>query len=333
MVSKDPKISTLVSVIIPAYNAEQFLGQAIQSVLEQTFLPHEIIVIDDGSTDRTREVMKAFGSNIRGLYQQNAGPSAARNAGIRVAQGNLICFLDADDLWTSDKIKEQINFMEKNPDIGLLCSDHEEFDGSGVVLPSFVKKKEEFFGPTIIGNNPIRNAFVKLLSLNFISTPTVMVRKECLEASGLFDESLWSVEDRDLWLRIAANFSIACMEGIYCRRRVHHLNISKEKELSVRGRIRVLEKNWELFPALAPSGFWRGHLADCYCQFGYLLLENNQRWSALKAGILSLKHILLEGFNGKSWRITPWWKSVGLIPAALLGWKISRAFWQPIKEL
>ncbi|HEV8051797.1 MAG TPA: glycosyltransferase family A protein, partial [Parachlamydiaceae bacterium] len=92
---------SLISVVIPAYNAEQFIGQTIQSVLDQTYPCHEIIVVDDGSTDSTKEVLKRFDGSIRYLYQQNKGPSAARNAGIQVAQGEFICFLDADDCWTS----------------------------------------------------------------------------------------------------------------------------------------------------------------------------------------------------------------------------------------
>jgi hypothetical protein len=319
------------SVIIPAFNAERFIGKAIQSVLDQTYRCHEIIVIDDGSTDRTKEVLKTFDGKIRCLYQQNKGPSAARNAGMQVAQGDLICFLDADDLWTPEKIKVQCEFMEQNPDIAFVCSDHEEFDADGIVLESFLRKKEKTLGPNIIGKNPVKDAFKMLLMMNFISTPTVMLRKSCLEKTGLFDESLWSIEDRDLWLRIAAHFPIACLPGVFCRRRVHHTNISKEKELSLRGKIKVLEKNWELFPSFTPSSLVRSLLADSYCQFGYLLLEKNQRWGALKAGIWSMKHTLLQAFDGSSCRSTPWWMSVGLIPAALLGWKLSRSLWQPLK--
>lgn len=325
--------SPLVSVIIPAYNADQFIAQAIQSALNQTYRSYEIIVVDDGSTDTTKEVLATFGDNIHCLYQENRGPSAARNAGIKIAQGKYICFLDADDLWTSDKLRVQCEFMEQNQDVAFACSDHEEFDAGGIVLRSFLEKKEETLGPNIIGKNPVENAFIKILSMNFISTPTIILRKTCLEKVGLFDEGLWSIEDRDLWLRIAANFPIACIPGICCRRRVHQANISKVKELSLSGKIKVLEKNWKLFPGLAPVGLWRSQLAECYCKFGYLLLEKNQRGSALKAGILSLKHIVLQGTSGPSCRETPWWMSVGLIPSALLGWKISRFLWHPLKRL
>lgn len=322
----------LVSVIIPVYNAEKFIGPAIQSVLNQTFSNYEIIVINDGSTDGTREVLKSFVGKIRYLSQKNKGPSAARNLGIQIARGDLICFLDADDLWVSDKLEVQVTFMENHPDIGLLCSDHEEFDHKRIVLQSFLKKKEDSLGSNIIGKIPIDDPFLKLILLNFISTPTVMVRKKCFDKIGIFDESLRSIEDRDLWLRIAANFSIACLPGICCKRRVHQANISKNKELSLKGRIRVYERNWKLYPTLAPNCIWHSQLADTYCQLGYHLLQNNQRKSAMKLGFLSLKHLLQKGIGISIPRSPSLWSSLGLLLASTFGWKISRALWKSLKR-
>lgn len=322
---------SLMSVIIPAYNAERFIGQAIQSVLDQTYCCHEIIVVEDGSTDRTKEVLKRFDGTIHCLYQKNKGPSAARNAGIKAAQGEFICFLDADDLWTPEKLEVQLGFMEANPDIALVFSDYEEFNEEGLIFSSFLALKHQTFGACPIMAGPLDNAFEKLVLENFIPTPTVMVRKSCLEKTGLFDEEIWSVEDRDLWLRISASFRIACIPRIFCKKRVHQKQVSKQTELALLGKIRVLEKNWKHFPCLVPDLIWRRKLADSYCQLGYLWLQNNQRGRALKAGILSLKHISLQGVGGTSWKSTPWWMSVGLIPAALLGWKFSRSLWQTLK--
>jgi glycosyltransferase involved in cell wall biosynthesis len=324
-------MASLISVIIPTYNSEKFIGQAIQSVLEQTCQPYEIIVIDDGSTDKTKEALIPFIGKITYIFQGNQGPSAARNAGIKAATGDLICFLDADDLWTPDKLARQLAFMEVQPDIGMVCSDHEEFDENGVVLPSFLKKKEETLGPNIIGENSVCNAFRMLLLMNFVSTPTVMVRRVCFESTGLFDEKLWSIEDRDMWLRMAAHFPIACLPGVCCRRRVHSANISKKKELSLQGKITVLEQNWKRFPALVPPGLWRSLLADLYCQFGYHLLQHDRRRAALKAGLRSLGHRMRQGLRNSDRKETSWLMSAGLIPAALLGWKRSRSVWQSFK--
>ena len=324
---------SLVSVIIPAYNAEQFIEQTIQSVLGQTHPCLEIIVVDDGSTDRTQEVLKKFDGKVHCLLQQNKGPSAARNAGIQAAQGDFICFLDADDLWSPEKLEVQLAFMEANPDIALVCSDYEEFNEEAIVLSSFLAEKHHMFPTCPIVAGPLDNAFEKLVFENFVGTPTVMLRKSCLEKAGVFDEEIRSVEDRDLWLRISAWYRIACIPQIFCKKRVHQMNVSKQTELALRGKIRVLEKNWKLFPQLVPDRMWRTHLAEAYCQLGYLLLEKNQRKAALKAGMLSLKHMVFRSHRDTSLKLTPWWMSVGLIPAALLGWKLSRSLWQPLKEL
>ncbi len=119
---------SIVSVIIPAYNAEQFISQAIQSVVEQTYQSQEIIVADDGSTDKTGDILKEFDHKVRCIYQEKQGPSAARNANIKVWQGKYICFLDADNLWTSEKMDMQLSFLASKSDIALVFSNHEEFN-------------------------------------------------------------------------------------------------------------------------------------------------------------------------------------------------------------
>ena len=327
------KQSPLVSVIIPVYNAEQFVAQAIQSALAQTYRSYEIIVIDDGSTDKTKSALETFGDKIHCLYQENKGPSAARNAGMRIARGKYICFLDADDLWTPEKLEVQVSFMEKNDDIALVFSDHEDFNEDGIILSSFLGEKQKTFGLFPIKVGPIGNAFGKLVLENFISTPTVMFRKFCLEKVGLFDEEIRSVEDRDLWLRISAMFTIACIPKIFCKRRVHKTNISTLREISLRGKIRVLEKNWKLFPHLVPEPVWQKELADCYLSFGFILLQKERKWDAFQAGVKNLSYVW-ESING-CWSIRFWpviFKSIGLLCATLLGWKVSRFLWKPIDK-
>jgi glycosyltransferase involved in cell wall biosynthesis len=323
----------LVSVIIPAYNAEEFIAQAIQSVVAQTYRSHEIIVVDDGSTDKTRDILKEFDGQIRCVYQENRGPSAARNAGINLAQGRYICFLDADDLWTPDKLEVQFAFMEANPDIAFVFSDHEEFNEEGVVLSSFLGEKHKTFSSFPIVAGCLENAFGKLVLENCISTPTVMVRKTCLEKTGLFDEEIWSVEDRDLWLRIAAHCNVACLPNIFCKRRVHQSNISKQSELTLHGRITILERNRRNFPFLVPSEIWDCELANHYCQLGYLLLQKGERKRALRAGSTSLAYALRHITKRRMVSFYPWRLGIGLIPASLLGWQCSRSLFRPMKGL
>lgn len=323
----------LISVIIPAYNVEQFISQAIQSVLAQTCRPHEIIVVDDGSTDNTKEVLRQFDGKIRFLYQQNKGPSAARNAAINLSQGELICFLDADDLWTPDKLDEQLAFMEAHPEIAMVFSDHEEFNEEGIVLASYLGEKRKAFQDFPIKIGPIDNAFEKLVIENFISTPTVMLRKSCLEKTGLFDEAIRSVEDRDLWMRISAAFPIACIPSIYCKRRFHEGNISRQQELALQGRIRILEKNWNLFPQLVPDAIWRAQLADDYCSLGFLALQKGERWIALPTVWKCLTYGVISGIKNQSLGLSKILRSLGLVVATVLGWRLSRLLWRASQKV
>lgn len=324
----------LISVIIPAYNAERFVGQAIQSVLAQTCQPHEIIVVDDGSTDKTKDVLESFQDHIHYVFQQNKGPSAARNAGIQMAQGELICFLDADDLWTPEKLEVQLAFMQAYPEIEMVFSDHEEFNEEGIVLASYLGEKRKAFQSFPIGIGPIDHAFGKLVIENFISTPTVMLRKSCLEKTGVFDEEIRSVEDRDLWMRISAAFPIACIPRVFCKRRFHGENISRQHEQALQGRIRVLAKNWKLFPHLVPDAVWCTQLADYYCSLGFLLLQKGRKWDAFQVGVKNFSNSLGGGYGYRS-LLEPYLmvKSLGLLGAAMLGWNVSRFLWNLIKKM
>lgn len=326
----------VVSVIIPAYNAEGFIAEAIQSVLEQTYQSYEIIVVDDGSTDKTKDILKGFNSQICCLYQENRGPSAARNAGIAVSQGTYICFLDSDDLWIPHKLEAQLEFLESHQDIDLVFSDHQDFaeeDEDFVVPCSFLDEKKKRFGEGLVTEVPIHDAFLKLVQENFISTPTVMLKKTCFGKVGLFDENLWSVEDRDLWLRVAVSFNLACLPRVFCKRRIHKSNISKESELTLYARIKVLEKNRRDFPHFIPSEIWDSELANHYCQIGYILLQKGLRRKALKAGFTSLGYALRQLTKDRVLSLNSWSLVIGLIPAVLLGWRFSRFLFQPIKEV
>src|SRR5882762_2853867 len=215
MRAKTPRVS----VIIPTYNSGRFIVQAVQSVLDQTYRQFEIIVIDDGSTDATKDILRDFDGYIRYFYQENRGPSAARNAGIEIAGGDYICFLDADDIWMPNKLAVQLAFMAQYDDIGLVFSDEEEVDLDTGLHRSILAKTG--FRSDIVSQIPMQDAFKKLLIENFIPTSTVMARTTCFIKAGLFDESLRVVEDRDMWLRIAAYFTIACVPVILGKKRAH----------------------------------------------------------------------------------------------------------------
>ena len=126
----------VVSAIIPTYNFGRFLGEAIQSVLDQTFTDFELIVVDDGSTDDTREVVGSFNdSRIRYIYQENRGLPAARNTGIKASRGEYIAFLDSDDIWLTQNLELKVKSLDSHPDAGLVCSDGYNFDdATGAII-------------------------------------------------------------------------------------------------------------------------------------------------------------------------------------------------------
>lgn len=205
----------LVSVIIPAYNSGKYIAQAIDSVLGQTYGPIEIIVINDGSTDDTGDIVKAYGDKVRSIHQENQGPSAARNAGITGAKGEYIAFLDADDAWLPGKIEKQVKVMEKRPELGLVCSGSYVVDKDDRVITEWNMPESG------------EETFESVYDQNFILCLTVMVRKECLDKVGLFDGSLFLSQDYDLWLRIIKHYPFHYVNEPLARYRVHSTNITR----------------------------------------------------------------------------------------------------------
>ena len=277
----------LVSVIIPAYNSAGFICQALQSALEQTYGHHEIIVVDDGSSDETRQILSKFQGRLKYFYQENRGAAAARNTGIMAAHGDFLCFLDADDLWVSNKLELQLAFLKRHRDIGLLSSRCRKIIDQGAPYTPLAAKALKG-GAARIFSAP--EAFPELVKTNFIPTSTVMIRKECFERVGLFDPHLTPVEDRDMWLRISAHFGVAHLPWVLCDKRLHHSNISNDKARMLYTRAKVLEKNRELFPGIAPSKLWNRQLAKLYAKAGRLSLIQDQREEARRAAVRSLKN-------------------------------------------
>lgn len=320
----------LVSVIIPTYNSGAFISQAVRSVLDQTYRRYEVIVIDDGSTDGTRDILCEFDAHINYLYQENRGPSAARNAGIKAARGEYISFLDADDIWLPDKLEHQVHFIQQNRDLGLVFSDEEAFDGERVLYRSLLANT--LFYSAITSQKPIREAFSKLMIENFIPTSTVMVRSKCFKKAGLFDESLQVSEDGEMWSRIAAYFGIGCLTQILGRKRVHQSNISSNAELTLQCRIRVWEKARSLFPSLAPASILNTLLANTYLQLGYMLLARDVRKEARLAAVKSLNYAA-RSIAGKKFaeNVLPsyqWALGFGLILFTFLGRQVTQSLWQ-----
>lgn len=181
--------STPVSVIIPTHNRADFLAQAIDSVLSQTYTNFELIVVDDGSGDETQPLLSSYGKALTALRQENRGPAAARNTGIRAARHPLLAFLDSDDQFTRHKLALQVAAMEAQPEM-LISHTRETWFCNGHHRNQ--KKQHAKEGGDIFARN---------LALCMVGMSTVMVRQELFERVGLFDETFPCCEDYEFWLR------------------------------------------------------------------------------------------------------------------------------------
>ena len=189
-----------ISVIIPTYNRKKTLARAIQSVINQSLSPFEILIIDDGSNDGTEEWVKENFQNIKYIYQNNRGVSSARNIGIENANGDWVAFLDSDDEWLSNKLHEQVIAIESNPKIKFFHT-NEIWIRNGVRVNQ-MKKHKKYGG----------HIFEKCLDICRVSPSSVLIQKEVFDNIGVFDESLRVCEDYDLWLRITSKYPVVFLD-------------------------------------------------------------------------------------------------------------------------
>ena len=202
-----------ISVVIPTYNRAQFLKESVDSVLCQTYNDFELIIIDDGSKDKTKEVIASYQkTNIRYIFKEHRGVSSARNLGISEARGEYIAFLDSDDLWMPKKLALQKNFMETNPKYSL-CYTEEIWIRKGIRVNA-CKKHKKYSG----------DIFDKCLPLCIISPSSAMIRSDILRSLGGFDEELPACEDYDLWLRLTLKYPVYLIEKQLILKRGGHAN-------------------------------------------------------------------------------------------------------------
>jgi len=190
----------MVSVIIPTYNRAAFVCEAINSVFSQTFKDYEVIIVDDGSTDNTKEVLNSYCRNIKYVFQENQGASAARNTGLKQSKGNYIAFLDSDDMWLPSKLQKQVNILDRHENVGLVYSNIAYCDELGNIQ-SVASKSKMFLSGYLFKEVLLRKVMCGY-------PPTWLIRKTCFDAIGYFDTSLKMSEDRDFSVRIAKQYKI-----------------------------------------------------------------------------------------------------------------------------
>lgn len=250
------RTSPRVSVVIPAYNHGAYVGAAIQSVLDQT-LPHfELIIIDDGSSDNTEEVVLGFSDDrIRYYSQENRGLSATLNRGVGLARGELFGFLPSDDLYEPEKLARQVALMDAHPEVGLVFTYQTLVDAAGAPLRH--GHVEAWFNVPYETKEEI---FPALFERNFLAAPSVLIRMACFDRVGGFDESLTCAQDYDVWLRTLKYYDIRLLKAPLIRYRWHGANLTyRPTERTESERAIVLLKAYrdlrieEVFPSLRRS--------------------------------------------------------------------------------
>jgi glycosyltransferase involved in cell wall biosynthesis len=275
-----------VSVVIPTYNYAHFIGEAIDSVLAQTMPALEIIVVDDGSTDDTRERVAKYGDRVRYIHQANRGLSAARNTGIAAARGEFVALLDADDRWKPGKLAAQWAEFT-GPDIGLVYCGKEVFHEQGrVSLVPAVKAEAD-------------RALELLLTANLFCPSSVIMRRECFAKCGTFDETLRKVEDREMWIRIAKQFRLACVPECLAEWRLHGSALNTKTDGMEEAFRETLRRAFVDGPLRGNTGLRRQAYAFMYFDFSWVYHMARQHGAAWRYVALSLLRYPLPDWGGR----------------------------------
>jgi glycosyltransferase involved in cell wall biosynthesis len=279
-----------ISIIIPVYNAEGFIGETLKSIFDQNFTDYEILLIDDCSSDNSKNKITPFlTDNIHYFCEEKnaGGPSKPRNTGIEKAQGKYIMFFDSDDLMLPNKLLETFNALEQNEHIGLLCTNFQSIDvNSNIISPDFLAEYQSFrscLSPLTDSLFKIKSnlAYSSLLKANFIGTSSVTIPKKILDGLDGFDESLTNGDDLDMWFQITNKFDI-----LFISHPLHQYRI-QPNSISFRGgaknslnRIIVLKKQLALFPSKSNLQRINKRLAKNYNEAGMVEFRNSQMANA-----------------------------------------------------
>lgn len=200
--------SPLVSIVVPVFNNARFLAETIQTILQQDYKPVEIIMIDDGSTDGSATIIKNH-PDIHYVYQDNRGPAAAKNAGVKIAKGEYVAFLDADDLWASDKLSKQVACMEASPQLGYTITFMRMHMMPGLEKPHWLK--QELLDRSLTAYLP----------------SSLLMRRDCLQQVGEFDEAFKTSDEVDWFFRAKdKGVPMQILQEVLLYRRIHDHNLS-----------------------------------------------------------------------------------------------------------
>jgi glycosyltransferase involved in cell wall biosynthesis len=259
-----------VSVVTAAYNMARYLPEAVDSVLSQDYPAIEHIIVDDGSTDDTQQALAAYAGEprVRVITQENAGQTVTKNRGWQAANGELIAYLDADDAWLPGKLSKQVPCFD-DPAVGVCYGRMIYVDGEGLPLP--IEPMAAYDG----------DVTAELLIDNFVSFPTVVVRRSVLQEAGGFDESLTMSIDYDLWLRVSVNHRFRLVDEPLARYRIWEGQMSHRTGERLDNFFRLLERFLAENPGVVPEAAVRRGYAHSYVTRARWHLKEGRRGEAL----------------------------------------------------
>lgn len=307
----------LISVVVPAYNVEKTIKETIQSIQQQTFSDFELIVINDGSTDGTLDVLATIEEPRMKIFSyENGGLPEARNRGIARSTGELITFIDADDLWTADKLELQLAALQNHPEAGLVYSWTSFMDSEG---KAFSKDSPVYYEGNIY---PI------LLVGNFINSGSnVMLRRQAIESVGTFDASLRSIEDWEYWLRVAAKWPFALVPKHQILYRQSSTSMASKVDVMEKYSLLVIDRAFQAAPAELQY-LKKRSLANTYRYLARVCLTHTPDAEKIKQATHNLKQaisvspaILLER---ETQRLLGKWIVLRLVPSKTAGYLLKR---------
>lgn len=273
-----------ISVVTQVYNHEKYIGECIESVLNQTYKDFEYIVVDDGSTDNTPQILKSFGKSIKHIRQENKGPASALNTAIKNASSEFIAWLASDDIFMPTKLEEQIAFFDANPGVDLTYTDFYIIDGNGEI-------KGEVRSPYYSDK---KTFLYNLLRGNFINGSSVMFKRDCIDKVGYFDEEMRYHADGDMWFRMLKYYKFGHVSRILLKYRWHDTNLShnvKEMKNYLNVYYKKVLSQYELEDIFSKDIVKNHHKFKSYCyrEVGEILFNHGLYKSAFSYTIQSLK--------------------------------------------
>ncbi len=286
MPKKNVNLKSTVTTVITSYNKGPWLGEAIDSALLQEIDHHEIIVIDDGSQDNSRQVAESYGNKIRYVHQENAGQVAAKNRGIELSTGNFIAFLDGDDRWLPTKLAKQLEKFESDPEVGVVYTDRLKFREDQIVLAS-----------NKLGHTPREGHVTEFLIYDmFVPFSTSMVRKSFLDQAGWMSLDCPIAPDYDLWLRMSLVCKFAYVDEILMEYRTGIDSIGNRVKSKIDYTIKIQEDFVEnYFAGKFPyrRSLQRAYFSK-YRSAGNFHLSQKNNWAAFKFFLKAARHCPLD---------------------------------------